>query len=232
MTIEEVYPWDLRQAAEKVFGTVDLRHPLVAEMHRWGTLNISGPLKVLQLPRHYDFRELRQTPAQTRESLALLGKRNVVAFQTRNPLHRAHEELTRRAVEALDGALLLHPAVGMTKPGDVDHFTRVRTYRTLVSRYFDPNRVLLALLPLAMRMAGPREAVWHALIRRNYGAISSSSAATMRALDWIPGKPVLPADASAACGKLQPGDRRRRSLRRNGLCPDRRSMQIFSPIGR
>jgi sulfate adenylyltransferase len=94
----------------------------------------------------------------------------VVAFQTRNPLHRVHEELTKRATAAVDGTLLLHPSVGMTRPGDVDHYTRVRTYRALADRYYDPDRVVLALLPLAMRMAGPREALWHALIRRNYGA--------------------------------------------------------------
>jgi sulfate adenylyltransferase len=94
----------------------------------------------------------------------------VVAFQTRNPLHRVHEELTKRATEKIDGVLLLHPVVGMTKPGDVDHYTRVRTYKALASRYYDPDRILLSLLPLAMRLAGPREALWHALIRRNYGA--------------------------------------------------------------
>ncbi len=170
MTVEEIYPWDLRKAAETVFGTLDLRHPVVAEMHRWGKLNVSGSLRVLQLPKHYDFRELRLTPAETRECLVGRGRENVVAFQSRDPLHRAHEELAKRAVQSLEGVLLLHPAVGMTKPGDVDHFTRVRTYRSLVSRYFDPNRVVLALLPLAMRFAGPREAVWHGLIRRNYGA--------------------------------------------------------------
>jgi sulfate adenylyltransferase len=170
MTVEEIYPWDLAEAAQKVFGTQDLRHPLVAEMQRWGKNNIAGRLRVLQLPRHYDFQELRLTPAQTRTRLAALGYRNVVAFQTRNPLHRVHEELTKRSTAHVGGALLLHPVVGMTKPGDVDHYTRVRTYKALTERYYDPGRILLALLPLAMRMAGPREAVWHALIRRNYGA--------------------------------------------------------------
>jgi sulfate adenylyltransferase len=94
----------------------------------------------------------------------------VVAFQTRNPLHRSHEELTKRAMTKTGGTLLLHPVVGLTKPGDVDHVTRVRTYEALVKKYYDPRRTLLSLLPLAMRMAGPREALWHALIRRNYGA--------------------------------------------------------------
>jgi sulfate adenylyltransferase len=104
-----------------------------------------------------------------RDRLARIGRANVVAFQTRNPLHRAHEELTKRAAEEVDGVLLLHPVVGMTKPGDVDYYTRVRTYRALAQRYYDPGRIVLSLLPLAMRMAGPREALWHALIRRNYG---------------------------------------------------------------
>ena len=170
MTVEEAYPWDREEAAELVFGSQDLRHPLVAEMHRWGSTNLSGKLRVLALPRHYDFVDLRLTPAQTRARLAELGRENVVAFQTRNPLHRVHEELTKRAAEEVDGALLLHPVVGMTKPGDVDHFTRVRAYKALVQRYYDPSRILLSLLPLAMRLAGPREALWHALIRRNYGA--------------------------------------------------------------
>ncbi|MCA9984944.1 MAG: bifunctional sulfate adenylyltransferase/adenylylsulfate kinase [Anaerolineales bacterium] len=170
MTAEEIYEWDLATTAQLALGTQDLRHPLVAEMHRWGKRNISGPLEVLQTPPRYDFKELRLTPAETRARLAEFGHANVVAFQTRNPLHRVHEELTKRACAANDGVLLLHPVVGMTRPGDVDHYTRVRTYRTLAERYYEPDRILLSLLPLAMRMAGPREALWHALIRRNYGA--------------------------------------------------------------
>lgn len=170
MTVEEIYEWDLAEVAQKVFGSQDLRHPLVSEMHRWGRLNISGRLQVLQLPRHYDFKDLRLTPAETRAKLATMNHQNVVAFQTRNPLHRVHEELTKRATQEVDGVLLLHPVVGMTKPGDVDHYTRVRTYKALAEGYYDPDRILLSLLPLAMRMGGPREALWHAVIRRNYGA--------------------------------------------------------------
>ncbi len=170
MTIEDVYEWDLDEMAQKVFGSTDLRHPLIAEMHRWGKLNISGRLRVLNLPPRYDFQDLRLTPAQTRACLAKSKHTNVVAFQTRNPLHRVHEELTKRAVSEVDGTLLLHPVVGMTKPGDVDHYTRVRTYKALAGRYYDQDRIVLSLLPLAMRMGGPREAVWHMLIRRNYGA--------------------------------------------------------------
>ncbi len=170
LDIEEVYRWELDREALAVLGTLDVRHPLVAEMHRWGALNVSGRLRVIQLPHHADFRGLRHTPTETRAALASKGRQNVVAFQTRNPLHRVHEALTKQAAESVDGALLLHPVVGLTKPGDVDHYTRVRTYKALTDRYYDRDRVLLSLLPLAMRMGGPREAVWHAIIRRNYGA--------------------------------------------------------------
>lgn len=170
MTVEEIYEWEHAEASRKVFGTEDLRHPLVAEMSRWGRRNVSGRLRVLQLPARHDFQELRMTPAQVRERLAGFGKSNVVAFQTRNPLHRVHEEMTRRAAEGVGGVLLLHPSVGMTKPGDVDHYTRVRTYNALIKNYYGGGGALLSLLPLAMRMGGPREALWHAVIRRNFGA--------------------------------------------------------------
>jgi sulfate adenylyltransferase len=170
MQIEEIYSWDLKWEAQGVLKSVDSRHPLIAEMHRWGDRYISGPMKIIELPRHYDFKELRLSPAESRKRLMEFGHGNVVAFQTRNPLHRVHEELTKRAIEQVDGTLLLHPVVGVTKPGDVDHYTRVRTYKALASKYFEQDRVLLSLLPLAMRLAGPREALWHAVIRRNYGA--------------------------------------------------------------
>jgi len=169
MRIEEVFRWDPTREARLVCGTTDHRHPLVSEMQQWRDLCISGELKVLNLPIYYDFVEIRRTPAQVRALLAEMGNRNVVAFQTRNPLHRIHEELTKRAAAQVGGSLLIHPVVGMTKPGDVDHYTRVRVYKALVENYYDENTAL-SLLPLAMRMAGPREALWHALIRRNYGA--------------------------------------------------------------
>lgn len=170
MRVEELYEWDRVREARLAYGTDDPRHPTVAEMNSWGDYYVSGPLQALALPRHYDFRSLRLSPVQTRAALAGLGRGNVVSFQTRNPLHRAHEELTTRAARAVGGTLLLHPVVGLTKPGDIDHYTRVRSYKVLAERYYDPAATLLALLPLAMRMAGPREALWHALIRRNYGA--------------------------------------------------------------
>lgn len=169
-TAAEMYEWDLEEVAVKAFGKFDTRHPIVAEMHRWGRVNIAGRLEVLQLPPHLDFADLRRTPTETRAILEGYGHDNVVAFQTRNPLHRVHEALTKRATARIDGVLLLHPVVGMTQPGDVDHYTRVRVYKTLIDHYYEKDRSLLSLLPLAMRMGGPREAVWHAVIRRNYGA--------------------------------------------------------------
>ncbi len=170
MRLDEVFEWDSREEAQQVFGTCDSRHPLVAEMSTWGGVCLSGPVQVLALPRYFDFPDLRLTPAQVRARLATMGWRNVVAFQTRNPLHRAHEEMTKRAAAKVNGTLLIHPAVGLTREGDVDHYTRVRIYQVAVETHYDPKRTLLSLIPLAMRMAGPREALWHAIIRRNYGA--------------------------------------------------------------
>ena len=144
-------------------------------IRRWRYLNrqpghyASGRLEVIRVPPHYDFVELRRTPAELREHFQSLGWSRIVAFQTRNPLHRAHEELTKRAAKQIGGGLLIHPVVGVTKPGDVDHYTRVRCYRALVDNYYEPGTVVLSLLPLAMRMAGPREVLLHAIIRRNYG---------------------------------------------------------------
>ncbi len=170
MEINEVFHWDAQREARLVLGTTDPRHPLISEMLHWGKVYLSGALKVINLPANYDFSDLRLSPCEVRRRLSEMGYEKVVAFQTRNPMHRIHEELTKRAAEEVNGSLLIHPVVGMTKPGDVDHYTRVRVYRTLVNNYYDPNRTLLSLLPLAMRMAGPREALWHAIIRRNYGA--------------------------------------------------------------
>lgn len=170
MQVEETFAWNPQEEARLSLGTTDSRHPLVSEMITWGNRCISGPIRMLELPRYFDFVDLRRTPAHVRHLLEQMGASNVVAFQTRNPLHRIHEELTKRAADEVGGSLLIHPVVGMTKPGDVDHFTRVRIYRTLVERYYDTDRTLLSLLPLAMRMAGPREALLHAIVRRNYGA--------------------------------------------------------------
>lgn len=170
MSLEDVFEWDREKFAACLLGTTDTRHPLAAEMQSWGRFCIAGDIRVIKLPEYHDFQELRLTPLAARERLAMLGRANVVAFQTRNPMHRAHEIMTQRAIEMTGGTLLLHPAVGMTKDGDIDYFTRVRTYKAATELCYPQNRVLLSLVPLAMRMAGPREAVWHAIIRRNYGA--------------------------------------------------------------
>ncbi len=170
MRVEEFYRWDPNMEARLVYSSTDHRHPMVSEMIRWGDFCISGELKVLNLPKYHDFTELRSAPAQVRKTLESMGHKDVVAFQTRNPMHRIHEELTKRAAEEVGGSLLIHPVVGLTKPGDVDHYTRVRVYKALYENYYDKKRTALSLLPLAMRMAGPREALWHAIIRRNFGA--------------------------------------------------------------
>jgi len=169
MTLDEVYHWDAETEAALAYGSTDAKHPMVSEMARWNKVCISGPMKVINLPKYHDFKELRRTPAEVRDLLEKMGHDNVVAFQTRNPLHRIHEELTKRAADAVGGSLLIHPVVGMTKPGDVDHFTRVRIYKALVEKYYDKNKTVLSLLPLAMRMAGPKEVLLHAIIRRNHG---------------------------------------------------------------
>jgi sulfate adenylyltransferase len=167
--VEEVYAYDKRAEARGAYGSTDAKHPSVARLEKQPGHYAAGRLEVLRTPPHYDFVELRRTPAELREHFRTLGWSKVVAFQTRNPLHRAHEELTKRAAAQIGGGLLIHPVVGVTKPGDVDHFTRVRCYRALVDNHYEPGTVVLSLLPLAMRMAGPREVLLHAIIRRNHG---------------------------------------------------------------
>ena len=170
LEIDDVYRHDSMREMRAVLGCADTAHPLVREAERWPSHYLAGRPKVLDLPRHRLHGPLCLTPAQTRERLAAMGHSNVVAFQTRNPMHRIHEELTKRAARAVGGSLLIHPAVGVTKPEDVHHALRVEAYEVLVRNYYDPAGTLLSLMPLAMRMAGPREAVWHSIIRRNYGA--------------------------------------------------------------
>jgi sulfate adenylyltransferase len=167
--IAEIYPYEKENEARHAYGSTDALHPSVAQLRRQSGHYASGRLEVLCIPPHYDFVDLRRTPAELRAHFSSLGWSRTVAFQTRNPLHRAHEELTKRAAQQIEGGLLIHPVVGVTKPGDVDHFTRVRCYRALVDNYYKSGTVVLSLLPLAMRMAGPREVLLHAIIRRNYG---------------------------------------------------------------
>jgi sulfate adenylyltransferase len=167
--VDEVWAPDRQAEVQAVYGTTNKEHPGVAAIldrsHPW---LVGGRVEGLQLPTYYDYHDLRLTPAQVREEFAKNGWTRVVAFQTRNPMHRAHQELTLRAAKESGAKLLVHPVVGMTKPGDVDHYTRVRCYKALIPTY-PANTAKLSLLPLAMRMGGPREAVWHAIIRKNYG---------------------------------------------------------------
>jgi sulfate adenylyltransferase len=169
MRVDERYAWDLEEEAGAVLGTGDSRHSLVSEMHTWGSHYISGPLTVIDLPKHYDFSELRRTPKQTRTMLEHLGFENVVCFQPRNPMHRAHETLTKKAMEELQSALLIQAVTGVTRQGHLDDYARVRCYEALVKHYYEPSRAFLNLLPMATRVAGPRAALWHAIINRNYG---------------------------------------------------------------
>ena len=167
--VEDIWQPDREAEAKAVFGTTSQAHPGVAYlMNKANPWYVGGRLEGLQLPSQYDFKSLRLTPAELRSDFAKQGWRRIVAFQTRNPMHRAHVELTFRAAKQVEASLLIHPSVGLTKPGDVDYFTRVRCYQLLVGKY-PAGTAKLSLLPLAMRMGGPREAIWHALIRKNYG---------------------------------------------------------------
>ena len=169
-TVEQKWQRDRRAEAHDVFGTIDPYHPGVAALlHGPAGVCISGPLQMVDAVRRSDFRHLRHSPSQLRSRFAAEGHDRIVAFQTRNPMHRAHFEITRRAAEQSQAHLLLHPVVGVTKPGDVDYRVRVNCYEALLPSY-PAGTVTLSLLPLAMRMAGPREALWHAIIRKNYGA--------------------------------------------------------------
>nr|WP_199045007.1 bifunctional sulfate adenylyltransferase/adenylylsulfate kinase [Dyella sp. ASV24] len=170
LDVRDIYRPDRTNEALKVFGTTDRAHPGVAELlDRYRPVNLGGRVRGIQAPSHYDFTTLRDTPRSLRDWFQEQGWHRIVAFQTRNPMHRAHRELTLRAAQQVGAKLLVQPSVGRTKPGDIDHYTRVRCYQALLPQY-PANSARLSLLPLAMRMGGPREALWHAIIRKNYGA--------------------------------------------------------------
>ncbi len=167
--IDELWRPDRRWEAEHVYGTADPGHPGADHLlHRTHPVYLGGRLLGLSLPLHYDYLHLRDTPRELREKYRKWGWRRVVGFQTRNPMHRVHQELTFRAAQETEANLLLHPIAGMTRPGDVDHYARVRCYEHVLKRYPEQTTTL-SLLPLAMRMAGPREALWQAIIGKNYG---------------------------------------------------------------
>jgi sulfate adenylyltransferase len=169
LSVEDVWQPDRKAEAKSVFNSTSAAHPgadyAINKSNPW---YVGGKIEELQPHAHYDFRSLRLTPAELRAEFGRLGWTTVVAFQTRNPMHRAHVELTMRAAKQVEANLLIHPSVGMTKPGDVDYFVRTRCYELLLSKY-PHGTVKLAMLPLAMRMGGPREAIWHGLIRKNHG---------------------------------------------------------------
>ncbi len=169
LEVGDLWTTDLDAEAKGVYGTTDDQHPAVNYLKNIGNpVYVGGTLRGVQEPTHYDYKHLRDSPGEIRDRFKKLGWRKVVAFQTRNPMHRAHQELTLRAARDVEANLLIHPVVGLTKPGDIDHFTRVRCYEHLLGRYPEQT-TMLSLLPLAMRMGGPREALWHAIIRKNYG---------------------------------------------------------------
>ena len=169
MEITDIWEPDRIKEAKLVFGTDDDSHPGVDYLlNECNPLYVGGTLDCIDFPHHYDYQHLRHTPEVLKQKFQEMGWNNIVAFQTRNPLHRAHVEMTLRAIKEINANLLIHPVVGMTKPGDVDHYTRVRCYNHVLDKYPD-NSAILSLLPLAMRMGGPREALWHAIIRKNYG---------------------------------------------------------------
>lgn len=169
LRFEAGFPVDRDRESLSVFGTRDNKHPGVFALnHHTKDFYITGELMQVAMPVHYDFAHLRLTPGELKKTFKEKNWEKIVAFQTRNPLHRAHQALTTLAMEKTGANLLLHPVVGMTKPGDIDYYTRVRCYEQVIKTY-EPNKAMLSLLPLAMRMGGPREALWHALIRRNHG---------------------------------------------------------------
>tara|TARA_Y100000588_G_scaffold390717_2_gene497014 strand:+ start:1029 stop:2012 length:984 start_codon:yes stop_codon:yes gene_type:complete len=166
--IQDVYRRDKTLEAEKVFRTTDEAHPGVAALYSSGDIVLGGAVQAIRLPAHNNFPAHRLTPMETRASFAERGWRTVVGFQTRNPIHRAHEYLIKVALEGVDGALI-HPLVGDTKDDDIPADVRMRCYQVLMDRYFPEDRVELSVLPAAMRYAGPREAIFHAIMRKNYG---------------------------------------------------------------
>jgi sulfate adenylyltransferase len=166
--VAEVFKRDRQKESVGVFGTEDLEHPGVQALHDAGDFCLAGTVRALALPEHDDFLPYRLTPAQTRAAFAERGWRTVVGFQTRNPIHRAHEYLQKCALEIVDG-LLVHPLVGATKGDDVPADVRMRCYEALFEGYYPKDRAMVSVFPAAMRYAGPREAIWHAICRKNYG---------------------------------------------------------------
>ena len=169
MCVESIWKPNLLDEANAIYKTTDLTHPAVRYLFNSSNkMYIGGKVKSIMIPHHFDYQRYRMNPKKVKNKIKKMGWDKVIAFQTRNPLHRAHVEMTLRSMEKLDANLLLHPVVGLTKSGDIDHYTRVRCYEHVIKKYPN-NSAFLALLPLAMRMGGPREALLHSIIRKNYG---------------------------------------------------------------
>ena len=167
--IKEIWKPDKKEEAKLIYGTNDINHPGVKQLfNKTNDYYVSGPIENAVFPHHYDFQLLRHTPTELRHQFDKMGWKKIVAFQTRNPMHRAHKEIAFKAAIENDANLLIHPVVGQSKEGDVNHFTRVRCFQEILN-HFPKGTTTLSLLPLAMRMAGPKEALWHAIIRKNYG---------------------------------------------------------------
>jgi sulfate adenylyltransferase len=170
ITVEEIWERDVKKEAERVYGTADEAHPGVAAIYEEGNRMIAGPIEVDALPDHEEaFMRRYKTPEETRAEFAERGWKRIVAFQTRNPIHRAHEYLTKAALETCDG-LFIQPLIGKTKAGDIPADVRMRCYEVLMENYYPHDRVMLGVKPAKMHYAGPREAILHAIVRRNYGA--------------------------------------------------------------
>lgn len=168
LEVEEIYPHDKKKHAERAYGTLEETHPGVARVMDMGDFLVGGKISLFERPHYSDFPTYRLTPAETRKTFETRGWKKIVAFQTRNPIHRAHEYIQKCALEIVDG-LLIHPLVGATKGDDIPAAVRMRCYEVLIEKYYQKNRVLLSVFPAAMRYAGPREAIFHALVRKNYG---------------------------------------------------------------